>query len=71
MNAYKTLAYIFMQEEKQTHGGKRVGAGRKPMPAPPKVIAVRLTEDERAYLQTLDTSPSKAIRQLIKQARGG
>jgi hypothetical protein len=53
-------------------GGKREGAGRPPgtrgVPASERKgerIAMRLTRSERAKLNTIDPSPTVAIRELI------
>jgi hypothetical protein len=52
---------------KPTHGGARKGAGRKPPDSPKIRKNIYLSLTEWLYLQSLDTSPSRAIRQLIKE----
>jgi hypothetical protein len=52
-------------------GGKRTGAGRKPIgPAPrsPR-LTITLTEDDIAYLKAINPNLSAAVRLLIAQAR--
>jgi hypothetical protein len=51
------------------HGGKRVGAGRKPSPLPPLVfVGARLTDDERHYLRFVGKgSISDGIRTIIAE----
>lgn len=53
--------------DKQPHGGKRSGAGRKRLNV--KSLSITLTEDDIAYLQTLDKNLSAAVRHLIAAAR--
>ena len=54
-----------------THGGKRIRAGRKPLPQaqtqgkPIVRKTITLTQPHLAYLRKLDTNVSRAIRKLI------
>ena len=55
-------------------GGRRAGAGRKPIPRAPNEkiisISITLTESDIAYLQSINPrNLSDAIRQLIAQSR--
>ena len=49
------------------HGGKRAGAGKKPIgDQPMKVITARLSKDDIAYLNSINPANlSDAIRKLI------
>ena len=54
-----------------THGGKRQGAGRKPLSEPTTRATITILESDLAYLKTLNPETSKAIRLLIAAARQG
>lgn len=60
--------------DKPTRGGKRPGAGRKPI-APTSAtisLSITLTHDDIAYLETINPKNlSAAIRSLIAAARSG
>lgn len=56
-----------------SHGGKRAGSGRKPIPRAPDEelvsVSITLPETDIAYLRSVNKNLSAAIRQLIAQAR--
>ncbi len=53
------------------HGGKRAGAGKKPIgDQPMKVVTVRLSKDDIAYLNSINPDNlADAIRGVIQIAR--
>ena len=51
------------------HGGKRQGAGRKPLAEKTIRATVTILESDYTYLQSLDPELSKAIRLLVAAAR--
>jgi len=55
----------------KTRGGKRAGAGRKPIGPEARALSksVTLTAADIVYLLSLDPNLSKAIRLLIARAR--
>ena len=52
-------------------GGKRTGAGRKPIGPTPRAprVTITLTEDDIVYLKAINLNLSAAVRSLIAQAR--
>ena len=56
-----------MSESK--HGGKRQGAGRKPLAEKTIRATVTILESDLAYLKTLAPDVSKAIRVLVASTR--
>lgn len=54
------------------HGGKRAGAGKKPLgDAPMSRVTARLSKDDIAYLKTINPdNQSDAIRKLIEAQKG-
>lgn len=60
-----------MSGAKPTHGGARKGAGRKPLPAGERKIqtTIRITADDRKFLQHINPNISEAVRMLIENQR--
>lgn len=50
-------------------GGKRKGAGRKPVPNKKVTVAVTLDKRDRDYLDKIGSNRSKAVQNLIKKER--
>jgi hypothetical protein len=56
-----------MNNQPKQHGGARKGAGRKPPESPKIRKNIYLSLLEWTQLATIHSSPSQAIRQLIKE----
>jgi hypothetical protein len=54
---------------KPNHGGKRTGAGRKPLAEKTIRASITLLESDHAYLLAINSELSKAVRTLIAASR--
>ncbi len=59
----------FAGRVKFTHGGARVGAGRKKAPEPIERHTITFFKSHAQYLRRIDGNLSRAIRKLIAKAR--
>lgn len=56
--------------EPNTHGGKRAGAGAKPMRGEPKVtLSLKVSPQVKAFLASSDLSASEAVEQTIRKSK--
>ena len=56
-----------IETTKNTHGGKRAGAGRKPAPWPTQLIKIKASADEMTQVLKLSTRERAEI--LLKAAK--
>ncbi len=68
-HAAKVKPNRFAGRVKFSHGGKRAGAGRKPVAEPVERHTITLYKSHVSFLRNLDANLSRAIRKLIAKSR--